>query len=77
MTMVNLQCALLSKGNEGFPCNANAIQVVSLSVGASALSLIFVLYLIHQVRYDTIRDIQMVVVPSFSLTHSLSVLLTI
>lgn len=46
---LNSQCSLLSGGKTDFPCNATAIEAVSLAIGAALISLLFVLYLIQQV----------------------------
>jgi hypothetical protein len=44
------QTCLEATGVEGFPCNVDAITAVSLSIGASLISLIFVCFLTNKVR---------------------------
>jgi hypothetical protein len=48
--VLNALCSVRSEFNTDFPCNINAITVVSLGIGAGACALIFVLYLLRQVR---------------------------
>jgi K(+)-stimulated pyrophosphate-energized sodium pump len=47
---LNSQCSLLSGGKTDFPCSATAIEAVSLAIGAALISLLFVLYLIQQLK---------------------------
>jgi hypothetical protein len=47
---VNLLCSVRSEFNTDFPCNINAITIVSLGIGAGVCALIFVLYLLREVR---------------------------
>lgn len=54
MDMENSVCFKAS-GSDSFPCNTDAITVVSVGLGTGAISLVFVLYLMRKVRYDTIR----------------------
>ena len=42
-------CTLASK-NEGFPCSADAITGVSLSIGAAGLGLLMIGFLMNKVR---------------------------
>lgn len=43
-------CSTAGGNPFSFPCNADAIQAVSLGIGAGGVSLIFVYYLYKQVR---------------------------
>eukprot|EP00591_Stephanopyxis_turris_P000530 CAMPEP_0195525808 /NCGR_PEP_ID=MMETSP0794_2-20130614/26438_1 /TAXON_ID=515487 /ORGANISM="Stephanopyxis turris, Strain CCMP 815" /LENGTH=766 /DNA_ID=CAMNT_0040656347 /DNA_START=31 /DNA_END=2331 /DNA_ORIENTATION=- len=43
-------CALSSGGNTEFPCNADAITIVSLSLAASGLAMIMVLFLMIRLK---------------------------
>jgi hypothetical protein len=47
---LNSLCAIASGGNTDFPCDINAITAVSLSISAGACALIFVIYLLREVR---------------------------
>jgi hypothetical protein len=44
-------CNVESGDSDKFPCNASAIELVSLAVAAGGTSLLFVLFLTAQVRY--------------------------
>lgn len=48
--VLNELCSSRSEDNLDFPCNINAITSVSLGIGAGACALIFVLFLLRQVR---------------------------
>jgi hypothetical protein len=48
--VLNALCAVKSQGNTDFPCNIGAITVVSLGIGAGVCALVFVLYLLREVR---------------------------
>jgi hypothetical protein len=45
----SVTCATLGIDPPVFPCNANAIQAVSLGLGAGGLALLFTLWLYHKV----------------------------
>jgi hypothetical protein len=50
--VLNALCSVRSELNTDFPCNINAITAVSLGIGAGACALIFVLYLLREVRLE-------------------------
>jgi hypothetical protein len=43
----------LTNGQDSFPCNASAIEAVSLGLAAGAVSLLFTLWLYRKVRHNT------------------------
>jgi hypothetical protein len=47
---LNGKCFALS-GNQDFPCNIDAITSVSLGIGAGFCALVFVVYLLREVRF--------------------------
>jgi hypothetical protein len=50
-------CNVESGDSDKFPCNASAIELVSLAVAAGGTSLLFVLFLTAQVRYALLTTI--------------------
>ena len=50
LDMDAMNICTLASGNAGFPCDADAITGVSLSIGAAGLGLLMIGFLMNKVR---------------------------